>query len=278
MKTGIRAYFDLIFSEHDCYATWLPGTEVSIGDIGRISESGSFLRTGNLRNRAELPPTQAKPEPDQVVSTRGGVTFSSGVNVKTEDVVQMLASAGASLDITFGSAAAAALIMQGVVRYEFVDEQPVTTLMASMLAAETLHPDEVVVTYVKEVGSGVAATTYDAQSGLDVEVDAELGKGALTIASVNGHLKVVSQLGSQTVVTAGEGKPLTPMYRALAFRRNRRWWSFWNTWLEIKSLIPTRPSFGIELTHPDDILPARPSFAARSMSLAEIAIPQADLE
>jgi hypothetical protein len=262
MKSGLRAYFDLIFSELDCYATWLPGTGVAIGDIGRISESGSFLRTGDLSNRAELPLTRTEQEPDQVVSTRGGVTFSSGASVKTDDVVQMLASAGATLDITFGGAAAAALIMREVVRHEFVDEQPVTALMASMLAAETLHPDEVVVTYVKEAGSGVVATTYDAQAGLDVEVDATVGKGALRIASVGGHLKVVSQLGSQTVVTADQGKPLTPVYRALAFRRNRRWWSFWNSWLEIKPVIPTR-SFGIELADPDDILPARPSRAVR---------------
>ena len=132
--------------------------------------------------------------------------------------------------------------------------------MKSMFAANTLEADEIVVTYVLEAGSGVVATTYDARAGTDIEVDAALGKGTITVAKVGGHLKVVSQRGSQTVATAVQGKPLTPVYRALALRSNRHWWTFWKSWLDVQPVIATR-SFGREANEPGDILGDRPSLA-----------------
>lgn len=259
MKSGLQAYFDLIYREFDCYATWLPGTGVAVGDIGRIAMSGSFLRTGSLSERAQLPRIREEAEPDQNISTRGGVTFSAGASVEANQVVHMLAKAGASLDISFGRATAAALVLQNVIRREFADEQPVRALMKSMLATGGLDPDEVVVTYVKQASSGVVATTYDAQQGADIKIDAALGGGALTIANVGGYLKVVSQRSSQTVVSAEPGKPLTPVYRALVFRHNRHWWSFWRSWLDVQSVIPTRNFF--DAPEPDAILADRPSLA-----------------
>lgn len=260
MKSGLRAYFDLIYSELDCYATWLPGTGVAIGDIGRISKNGTFMRTGDLGGRAYLPPILKKQEPGQTVSTSGGVTFSAGTDIQTGEVLRVLADADARLDITFQRLTAAALVLQDIIRYEFDDERPVRTLMNSMLAADTLEPDEVVVTYVLEAGSGVVATTYDAQAGTDIEFDAALGQSAITVAKIGGHLKVVSQRGSQTVATAEEGKPLTPVYRALGLRSNRHWWTFWNSWLEVQPLVPTR-GLDAEATEWDDILGDRPSLA-----------------
>ena len=260
MKSGLRAYFDLIYSELDSYATWLPGTGVAVGDIGRISKNGSFMRTGDLGGRAHLPQTRRKPEPSQTVSTSGGVTFSAGADVRTGEVLRVLAAADARLDITFQKMTSAALILQDVVRHEFIDERQVRTLMNSMFAANTLEPDEVVVTYVLEAGSGVVATTYDAQAGTDIEVDATLSKGAITVAKVGGLLTVISQHGSQTVATAERGKPLTPVYRALALRSNRHWWTFWRSWLEVQPVIPTR-GLGGKANEPGDILADRPSLA-----------------
>lgn len=179
MNSGLRAYFDLIYRELDCYATWLPGMGVAVGDIGRISKNGSFMRTGDLGGRAYLPPIRKKQEPGQTVSTSGGVTFSAGTGVRADEVLGVLAGADARLDITFQRVTAAALVLQDIVRHEFDDERPVRTLMNSMLGANTLEPDEVVVTYVLEAGSGVVATTYDVQAGADIEVDGAQARAPL---------------------------------------------------------------------------------------------------
>jgi hypothetical protein len=260
MKSGLRAYFDLIYRQLDCYATWLPGTGVAVGDIGRLSKNGSFMHTGTLAGRAHLPKTRERQEPSQTVSTSDGVTFSAGATVRTGEVASVLAAADARLDITFDRVMAAALILQDVVRHEFVDELPVRTLMKSMLAANTLEPDEVVVTYVLEAGSGVVATTYNARTGTDIEVDETLGNSVITVARMGGHLKIVSQSGSQTIAAAEEDRPLTPVYRALALRSNRHWWTFWRSWLEVQPVIPTL-SRGGHVTAPGDILGDRPSLA-----------------
>jgi hypothetical protein len=258
VTSGLKAYFELISREHDCYGTWMPGTPVALGDIGRISRNGSFERTGSLETRDTMPAARAQSEPDQTIATSGGVTFSAGGSVKADNVVEMLASAGATIDIAFARAGAAAMLLEDVTRHEFVDEQPVRAAMSRLLEAGRIDEDEVVVTYVKEAASGVIATTYDAQTGGDVDVNAALGSGVLTVAKVGGHLGVTSAKQSQTVVTAEPGKPLTPMYRALVFRRNRNWWSFWRSQIEIGSALPSR---SFESADPGPIAASRPSMA-----------------
>jgi len=262
MKSGIRAYLDLIYRELDCYATWLPGTGIAVGDIGRISQNGTFLRTGSLSVRAWVPPTLETAEPSQTISTERSVTFSAGVQFNADNVVQLIADAGATLDISFGSATAAALILEDVTRNEFANEQQVRTLMTTMLDCGQMAEDEIIVTYVKQVASGIVATAYDVDTGANVAADVGIGQGTIRVGKVGGHLKIVSQRGSQTVVAAEPGKPLTPVYRALTFRRNRDWWSFWRSELEVQSLIPTR-SFGDddEDSAPHAILSDRPSQA-----------------
>ena len=254
--SGLRAYFDLVYQESDCYATWLPGTPIALGEIGRISENGSFQRTGSVSGRAEMPPARSLAEPDQIIGTSGGVTFAAGGKVATEDVVDMLAAVDAKLVISFERSAAAAMVLQDVVRHEFEDERAVREVMRSLHAEGRIDEDEVVVTYVKSADSGVVATTFDAEKGVDVAIDARLGTGVLTLAKVGGQFQLASLKSSNTVVTAQVGRPLTPMYRALVFRHNRRWWSFWGTQLEIGSAIPSRHFGGPE----DDLIaPSRPS-------------------
>jgi hypothetical protein len=260
VQAAVRAYFDLIYQELDCYGTWLPGTGVAIGDIGRISQSGTFQRTGSLSGRAELPPTLAVAEPPQTISTRQSVTFSVGGDVHATDVVQAIAAADVKLDVSFGDATAAALILEDVTRHEFAEEQPVRDLMKTLLAAGKIADDEVVVTYVKEAGSGVVAASFDGTKGTDDSASAGLNLGTMSLARVGGRLKVVARHGAQTVVTAEPGRPLTPVYRALAFQRNRAWWSFWRSSLELRPVIPTR-SFGDDEPRLDAILGDRPSLA-----------------
>ena len=262
MESGVRAYLGLVYRELDCYATWLPGTGIAIGDIGRISKNGTFLRTGSLSARAWVPPTLETAEPSQTISTEHSVTFSADVQVNVGNVVQVMADAGATLDISFSGATAAALVLEDVTRHEFADEQQVRTLMTTMLQGGQLAEDEVVVTYVKQVASGVVATAYAADAGSGVAADVGLGQGTIRVGKVGGHLKIVSQRGSHTVVAAEPGKPLRPVYRALAFHRNRDWWSFWRSELEVQSVIPTL-SFGDddEDSAPYAILSDRPSQA-----------------
>ena len=260
VQPGVRAYFDLIYQELDCYGTWLPGTGVAIGDIGRISQSGTFLRTGSLSGRAQLPPTLETAEPPQTISTRQSVTFSAGAEIHATDVAQAIAAADGKLDISFSNAMAAALILEDVTRYEFAEEQPVRDLMRTLLDAGRIADDEVVVTYVKKAVSGVIATSFDGTRGTDDSVSAGLNLGTMSLARIGGRLKVVAQRGSQTVVTAEPGRPLTPVYRALAFRRNRAWWSFWRSSLELRPVIPVR-SFAGDESEPGAILGDRPSLA-----------------
>jgi hypothetical protein len=107
---------------------------------------------------------------------------------------------------------------------------------------------------------------FDAEKGADMAIDAKLGANVLTLAKVGGHLKLTSLASSHSVVTAQPERPLKPMYRALLFRHNRPWWSFWRTYVEIGSAIASR-HFGSE--NDDPIAPSRPSLVTLTGDFGE---------
>jgi hypothetical protein len=240
MESGLRGYFDLVFREFDCYGTWLPGTGVQLGDIGRLTAGGTFERSGSLATRAEMPAVRILEEPDQTVATTGNVKFGAGVEVSAGEALNVLADANAKLNITFARSGAAAMVLERVRRHEFVEERPVHSIMMRLLVAKEIDEDEIVVSYVKEARSGVIATTHNADRSAEADVAGQASGAAITLARVGGLLKVTASNSSHTVVAAGHDRPLTPMYRALVFRRNRDWWPFWQSYIDIGSAIPAK--------------------------------------
>lgn len=132
------------------------------------------------------------------------------------------------------------MVLERVRRHEFVDERPVRSIMMRLLEAQEIDTDEIVVSYVKEARSGVIATTHSAGKSAEADVAGQASGAAITLARVGGQLKVTAANSSQTVVAAGPNRPLTPMYRALVFRHNRDWWSFWRSHIDIGSAIPAK--------------------------------------
>jgi hypothetical protein len=242
-QSGLRAYFELVYHQHDCYATWPPGSPVVVGDIGRLSENGSFLRSGSLATRAPgepLPGLYETSPANETLASSAGVTFSAGAVIETNQVVAALAGLGAKLDLTLSRADSAAMVLKEITERSFSDERPIRDLMSALRTTDEIDEDEIIVTWVREARIGVIATTCDSDAGGDMGIDAKAGPATITIANVAGHLTVASHHDAQTVAEAAEGRPLTPMYRALVFKRNHHWWSFWRSWLEIGSGIRTR--------------------------------------
>jgi hypothetical protein len=180
------------------------------------------------------------------------------VKVSADEAVNVLADASAKLNITLARSGAAAMVLERVRRYEFVEERPVRSIMMGLLEAEEIEVDEIVVSHVKEARSGVIATTHSAEKSAGADVAAQAGGAAISLARVGGLLKVTAANSSQTVVAASQDRPLTPMYRALVFRHNREWWPFWRSYIDIGSAIPA-----MRRSHSEDamIAAARPSLA-----------------
>lgn len=84
------------------------------------------------------------------------------------------------------------------------------------------------------------ATTHNADRSAEADVAGQASGAAITLARVGGLLKVIASNSSHTVVAAGHYRPMTPMYRALVFRRNRDWWPFWQSYIDIGSAIPAK--------------------------------------
>jgi hypothetical protein len=145
-------------------------------------------------------------------------TRSGGVSVDAGNVIQALGDASASLTMKMAKQNSAALILDNVGTTYFRDERIIRLLMETMLAKGFIEVDEVVVTYVRRAQSGIVAASSEKATAIEGEAGADLGLTEFKLGKVKGKLSIVQGQTSDTIVEGEQGRPLTPMYRALFFR------------------------------------------------------------
>ncbi|HEX7290987.1 MAG TPA: hypothetical protein VF250_07665 [Conexibacter sp.] len=278
----MHTYLRLVLDRFDCYGTWLPGTRVYVGEIGKLVGGGSFSHTGDIGERTGEAPPAIIPvdEPPQQAMAGATASRSGGVSVKAGEILDALTDASASVTMRMAKRNSAALLLEQVTRRQFGDERIIRRLMETMLQKGLIDLDEVVVTYVLEAKSGIVATSSERELAGDATVEAGVGFSEFKLGKVRGRLAIVSGESSDTIAVAERNRPLTPMYRVLFFRGSRPWWHFWKKVYSVEALIEAstslRASRGIRATlaPPQEATGAVSGSSRPSLALAEQALMQ----
>lgn len=234
----MHAYLKLVRDRFDFYGTWLPGSNVQVGEIGRLAQGGSFISTGSLTRRGQQePPKRSQSEPPLQAMVGASVTMGAGASVEVGELVSTLAKPSASLTLKMATHNSAALVLDKVTRDQFEDEQVIRALMSEMRLQGRLELDEVVVTQVLIAKSGIVASSSAKDFGGSAGADAGVGVTELTLGTANGHIVIQNEKTSDTIRQAKRGHPLTPMYRALFFLGSRNWPRFWQKTLTVEDLV-----------------------------------------
>lgn len=241
----MHAYLRLVLEKFDCYGTWLPGTRVRVGEIGRLLGGGSFERTGDLNVRLrerpdlrrDLPRVRKEEQPPQEAMVAATVKRGARASVGVGQILQALSDASAAVTLEMAKHNSAALIMEGVKSSQFSDQRVIRRLMSAMRQSGLIDLDEVVITYVMEAASGVVAATSGDLGVVDGAVAGDLGVSKMKLVKLNGKLALSSSGSSETVAVAQRDTPLTPMYRAMSFRADRSWRKFWRKYYTVESLV-----------------------------------------
>lgn len=238
----MHTYLQLVLERFDCYGTWLPGSRIQVGEIGRIVGGGSFDLTGDVEGRTQEPPppTIRIKEPPRQATAGATASREAGVSLAAGEILDAIAKASASVQVKMDRRNSAVLILEEVTRKQFSDERTIRALMEAMRQRGLIELDEVLVTYVLEAGSGIVAASSSKETGGGSEL--ELGLTEFQLGKIEGRLAITSGETSETVVEAKKGRPLTPMYRVLFFRGSRNWWNFWKKHYTIEALLQSAAS------------------------------------
>jgi hypothetical protein len=243
----MHTYLQLVLDRFDCYGTWLPGTEIHVGEIGELIGKGSFSHTGEIKDRIEghAPKINRVKEGSKQAMVGASASRAGVASLGAGQILHALTDASVKLTLKINKQNSAALILEDVTRHQFADERRVRQLMQELREREQIDLDEVVVTYVLEAGSGFVAATSSSETSGEAGAGVGIGFSKFELGKVNGKLVIVSGKTSETVSVADEERPLTPMYRALVFRGSRRWWHFWKTKYTVDALIEASASLRI---------------------------------
>jgi hypothetical protein len=233
----VHAYIQLILSGYDCFGTWTPNTRLKVGEVGRLVGDGSFEHTGDVKSRTgEAPPPILKNKQAPIQILRGATaTRSAGGGLKTSQILSALATAKAGIQVKMERHESATLILEEVFSRQFRDQRTARLLMEEMLRNNQMYLDEVLVTYVHGAGSGVVAASDERAA--DAEGETDLSFTEFELAKVGGRIAIASGHASNTLVQAEKGRPLTPMYRVLFFRRSSPWFAFWKKEYTVEALL-----------------------------------------
>lgn len=217
MRAIYEQYTDELSDEFNYLATWLPGTQIRLGDVGRLQ-----------RDRFEFVTTLADmgipftvrafggPTDYQYVSARGAdIAFDA--SAQATEAVGAPATGAAKVSVLFKRANAIVFVAAGCTTSLLDNQHDLGTQLIQRHQAGSFPKDYVVVTELVTAASATILISASDSARMDIAASAQLAPTGISLADASAGLKVVSSSGIATQILSQTS--LTPLFRASAVRR-----------------------------------------------------------
>ncbi len=214
-NNGVDEYIAELKSRWGYRATWLPGTTVNPGDIGRLDKQKFVIETDLAALGVRFTVTHDQPHPEyQFVSRTVRVKAAATAEAKFGPIPTVTVRA------EFHSA--------GGFLFDACDCTSRRVQRIDMLSKDVLrlaekgrwNPDWLIATEVVTAGSLVTLISAAAGAFAEVEARADLAAASVPIASLRGALRIGAYKDLECkIVSRG---PVTPMFRAHGLAGRRR--------------------------------------------------------
>ena len=215
-----------VYSELGYRATWLPGTKVSLGDVGRIEDGVLTVETTLARlGIAFEADSDAVPEGTLDYQSKNAVSVVLKAAGSLDGRFKVLTAADAGALVEFSRDRAVLMQLQAVTSSRIADQAGLKrALLAAVVAADDQRRwqrDWVVVTDVVNAESATILISGGSSSRLELKAAASVAPASLADANAGLTMAASNQLSTTIVAERG----LTPLYRALRVKRNF-WWLY----------------------------------------------------
>lgn len=201
--------WDEFLHKFDRLPVWIPGINMSLGDVGVVDERG-FIRLANLSDFGiEYEPTLGIAEPSFNVASGDARTEDFSISAKADGVTSSIAGAKAGMRASFNSAAAFVVRAERAQIHTIDDVLSVENRIKAVHSSKKFWKRRWV--YVSEVVTAEPCIVLvSASKGAEAEVvaDLELGPGGvLKLADASGGLHLAVQSGLDQSVVSDERMP-----------------------------------------------------------------------
>lgn len=221
-----KNFANKIYSELGYRATWLPGTALALGDVGRL-ENG-VLHVETSLDRLGIPfeaVEDSLPEGSMDFQSRNSVNVVLKAAGSIDGRFKALTQAEAGALVEFSDDDAVLMELKGVTSLRIADQASLKrSLLAAVVAADDqLRWDRDWIVVTDLVRAATATILISGGSSSRVEFRATANITPANLADVSAGLSAASSENVSTRIVAEQG--LVPLYRALRVKQNF-WWLY----------------------------------------------------
>lgn len=224
-----QTYLETVHRETNYRATWVPGLQLAVGDVG-IIEDGEFLKRTTLAELGIAFEIDDDPQPSSVTtfSSRGVRSVTTKLAGETNESFEFVATAKAGFRVEFSAGHA---VVMKTVNARVNSVRAIAALQEALLGAvvetyrdDAWHPpiwqrDWVVVVQVVDTDGGTVLASTESGAAIEVEAAGTIGPDGIADLDAGFSVKHSRSVGVEVVATAG----LTPVYKALRVKPAWHW-------------------------------------------------------
>lgn len=224
-----ETYLGTVHQETNYRATWLPGLQLKLGDVG-VLENGEFLKRTTLTDLGLDFRTEDDPQPTSITnfSSSGVKSVTIKAAGETNESFEFVSTAKAGFRVEF--TAGDAVVMK-TVNARINSVRDIAALQETLLGAvvESYRDgawrpplwkrDWIVVVQVVDTDRGTVLASTESGASIEVEAAGDIGPGGIADLDAGFDIKSSRSVGVEVVAAHG----LTPVYKALRVKHAWHW-------------------------------------------------------
>jgi hypothetical protein len=211
-------YTKEMFQKFGYMATWTPGVQFELGDVGVVKDR-LFTRITSLKNLGiDFKTREDKTEETQKHSSSGSVSILFKAAGKAPAVGSVLTQAEAGFTIDFKKSKSTVYEAVGCVAPMIDDQVAVGKRILEMYQQGTWNKDWAVITELVQAKSATVLISNSSSSKIELSASGTFTGGAASLADVNAKLEMAFSKDMMTTLISQAG--LTPLFKARAVKSN----------------------------------------------------------
>ncbi|MEO6670130.1 MAG: hypothetical protein ABIN36_11680 [Ferruginibacter sp.] len=228
-------------------ATWDPGKQLKLGQIGKLDKAGVFsvyssLEKEDIPMEIDVDTTTL----DMDYTSNDSVTISTKLSGKAPVAGSVFTDLDAGFTFDFKSSKSIVFQSNGNKTNQIVNIAEVTKLILQKYKDGNWDKDWLVITELVEAGAATIIISNSSDGKLELKANANAGAGNLKLTDVSLGLSVARETGSTLKYIAENG--LTPLYRVMGIRH-----PLFGKDSVVKKVTADKPVFEIQEFHEDEV-------------------------
>lgn len=211
MRTS-RKYTRELYRQFRYYANWLPGTPLSLGDVG-VLKAKEFVRKTNLKHLNLDFEIIKDSTPSQIShQSKGGVSVSAKIAGTAPVLGSVLSEAEAGISVSFSNENSILFKANGTYNHIIKDQVKLGKDILKLYEEGNWDKDYLVITELVEADSSTILISNSSGSSIELSANANVSLGQLDIANADIGLqpKISKDLYTEIITNKG----LTPLFKS----------------------------------------------------------------